>query len=216
MKNCNTFSTAVHGNFTTVVAGLSCELCASGDNFGCRWLALDPKGLPNIGSCVKLRPLLPPGALGVSGNVLSFPLSCTTFGIHLVLWPGDQRGWINRKGMIVCQVKSWTVSVQAQASARGRVGQQRGACGQGPCSHLSWQPLRAASPSLRHQSSPLSLRAVSSSKLFLLCLPFSSLAPTRGKKAQKQSSPFGDSAGGWLARLPKRLAGLNFASRLLF
>lgn len=98
MQRIVTFSTAVHGTFTTVGAGLSCELCASRDNFDHRWLALDPKGLPNFGSCVKLRPLFPPGVLSICENALSI-LSCTTSGIHLVLWPGDQRSWINRKGM---------------------------------------------------------------------------------------------------------------------
>lgn len=162
----------------------ACEPGASRDNSDHRWLAVDPKGLPNTGSCVKLRPLLPVGVLSVCGNALSILLSCTTSGIHLVLWPGDQRSWIDSKGMTVCQVKSWTVSVQAQASGRWRAGWQRGACGQGLCSHLSWQPLRAALPSLCCQTSSLA------SELFLLQDYFyfgsSSLVPTPSKKLRSR------------------------------
>ena len=144
---------------------------------------------------------------------LSILLSCTTSGIHLVLWPGDQRSWVDRKGMTVCQVKSWTVSVQAQASGRWRAGWQRGACGQGLCSHLSWQPLRAALPSLCCQTSSLSLRVISASELFLfwLLLPGSHSK----QKAQKQSPAFSDAAGSWLAPL-KDLWGWVFTLRLLF
>lgn len=165
MQRTVTISTAVGGTFATAGAGLSCDLCLQEiilPRGGWLWMQRVYQTLEaasNEDLC----------SLQVAKLLWEYTLHPPQLH-HLWYSCGDQRSWIDSKGMAVCQVKSWTVSVQAQASARGRAGWPRCVCGQGLCSRLSWQPLRAALPCLCCQTSFLSLRLISASELLLFWL----------------------------------------------